>query len=397
MSDLDKVLQWFESGRLLRPSSAEPNFVDLVRALARHAGVARVPGGPGVESLASEIGPAETWLFVLVDAMGSFEVDRLPGDTFLRRTRRLDLQSVFLSTTACALSTLASGEWPARHAVPGWWAYLEEQKLDIVTLPFVERGTGRALEELGVSIDALCPLPSIWERAGEGVTNLVPAPYVDSVYTSYLAGRALRLGYEDADEAIGMAEEIARRRGSRLVYLYLPQYDAAAHEKGTDDESVRALLASLDEKLGALADRLRGVATMVVSADHGQVNTPDSQRIHLSPDDELLEMLATVPSAEMTVPFFHVKPGEEQRFGELFRKRLGDRFALLSVDEVERLELLGPGPLSPTMRRRVGSFVGIAAEPVQLHAAAPRLDAPSFVGVHGGLRPQEMRIPLVVS
>lgn len=397
MTDFERVIGWFEEGRLVRPSAGRPHFIDLVRSLARHAGAAGIGADEGADRVDSVVGSGGRRLLVLVDALGTSQLERLPRDAFMREHLKERLQSVFLSTTACALSTFATAEWPARHAVPGWWAYLDDRKLDVVTLPFVQRGTGTPLEDLGVPIEALCPLPSVWANVAEGFWHLVPAAYSESVYTTYASGGARRIGYEDLEDAFSRAAEIAVRPDARFTYLYLPHYDAAAHERGTESETVVELLRRIDVMLARLAEDLNGSATMIVTADHGQVNTPASDRIFLAPDDEVLEPLEAVPSGEMTVPFFHVKVGREAEFRERFGSRLGERFALLSVDEVEALELLGPGRLSPVMRRRVGSFIGVAPDPVQLHVVAPGYDGPSFVGVHGGLRPEEMEVPLVVA
>ncbi|HUU43663.1 MAG TPA: alkaline phosphatase family protein, partial [Planctomycetota bacterium] len=119
MSDLDRVKEWLGSGVLVAPSSDVTNFVDLTRALLRLGGAEDLPTGEGDARLVDRIGPAEHLVFVLVDGLGADFVRMLPADTFLKQRLDGEVRSVFMSTTACALTTLATAQWPAVHGVPG--------------------------------------------------------------------------------------------------------------------------------------------------------------------------------------------------------------------------------------------------------------------------------------
>ena len=158
MTDLERVRRWFDTGRLVRPSADVINFVDLVRALAHLSGAEDMETVPGVKELCRRIGHAENYIFVLVDALGVDLIQKLPEKAFLRTHMIDQLQSVFLSTTATALSALATGQWPCAHGVPGWWTYLEESDISVITLPFRERSTERTLEEFGISMEDLFPM-----------------------------------------------------------------------------------------------------------------------------------------------------------------------------------------------------------------------------------------------
>jgi hypothetical protein len=72
-------------------------------------------------------------------------------------------------------------------------------------------------------------------------------------------------------------------------------------------------------------------------------------------------------------------------------------FALISADQAEELRLFGPGPLSPITRRRIGTFLGIAAQPTALYYRPRRTLVRVHVAVHAGLSPAEMLIPLIVA
>jgi hypothetical protein len=159
---------------------------------------------------------------------------------------------------------------------------------------------------------------------------------------------------------------------------------------------VLQLLCELDTHLAELARTLPAATRMIVSSDHGHTDVPSERILILEADDPLAQCLLCCPTGEATVPIFHVSAGSEQRFEREFCDRFGDYFALLTVEEVERMRLLGPGNLSPTMRRRMGTFLGVAPAPVKLYVRPGLGTHPEHPGVHGGLTPAEMRVPLVV-
>ncbi len=398
MTDRERVAHWFAEGRLVRPGSGAASFVDLVRALARLAGATQVPSGPGVAELEACIGPAVHHVFVLLDGLGTTQLHDLPPDCFLRRHAVRDLVTVFPSTTATALTTLATGRWPAAHGIPGWWTYLPDRDLCAVTLPFAERGTRRSLRELGVPVSELLPLPSLWPRLTHRPLTLLPAPVSASVYSRWACGETAVYGYLDLDDAFAtVLEAVSGVEETTFNYLYLPQYDGLCHERGITDPHVRDLLLELDRRLGDLAAALAGTARLVITADHGLVDTPTGRRILLAEDDPLLPLLRSAPSAERTAPVFHCRPDAAAAFAAAFGERLGDRFALLAPEEAAALGLYGPEPLSAVMRERLGSYVGVAPEPVQLLARMPGGGEPFLTAVHGGLSPAEMLVPLILA
>lgn len=398
MRPTERVSAWFESGRIVRPSAEETNFVDAVHALALLAGSPEAAAGRGASEIAGLIGEHERYLFVLIDGMGARQLDALPGDSFLRSNIAREIQTVFLSTTSSVLTTLSTGRWPCEHGVPGWWTYLDDLGISCVPLPFVERVSGRRLDELGVRPEQVFTVPSIWPSFGHRPVSIVPAAIQGSIYSNYSSGGTESLGYDDLESAAYLAREnVLEAAAPSLTYLYLPQYDSLVHQKGTRDEETIHLLSDMDRLVSGLAASLGGRARIIVTADHGLADTPKEHLLEMKEDDPLLDMLLVEPTGERTVPIFHVRPGSEGEFAEAFDARFGEHFSLLTPDEVEEMKLLGPGALSPVMRGRLGTYVGVAPYSAQLYVRHPDGGTPSFVGVHGGLTLDEMKIPFILA
>lgn len=394
--DFDRLARAFACGKLLPPVDDVPNFVDLTRALAACLGVDRFPRNPHRQRVANFIGAADHLVFVLVDGMGVELMERLPSGSFLRSQQSMELRAICPSTTACALTTLATGHWPARHGVPGWWSYLEEKSLSVVTLPFQERHTETPLSALGVEVGEIWPFPSWMKELQRDCLSILPSGLPGSAFSRYSRGYTDGVGYKTIAEATSLiAQRVAQARRPTYTYLYLPEFDAACHHHGVDSLEATRTLANIEDEIERLAITPRGRARLIVSADHGHIDVIEKDRFKLRDGDPMLALLKAVPSAEPRMPVFHVREGMADDFERMFRERFGEQFALLTAIEAEKMRLFGPDPLSSLARRRFGDFIAVALERATLKYEPPNPKKPDHIGYHAGLTPEEMRIPLI--
>ena len=85
MSDVARLLAWFDSGVLIRPDATQPNTVALAHAIASRCGAPDVVLSPPARRIADAIEAAEHIIFVMADGLGMNLIERLPVDSFLRR------------------------------------------------------------------------------------------------------------------------------------------------------------------------------------------------------------------------------------------------------------------------------------------------------------------------
>ena len=388
-------------GRLRLPSPAAPSFVDLVNAIHRGVGVAVGPKAHS-EDLAGHLFERDHLVIVLVDGMGMAALDD-PAYADLRSRVRLELDSVYPATTACAITTVATGLWPGEHGVPGWYGYLQERDLSVTVLPFTERHSGRGLSRLGVELAEIWPEPSRFAEATGDMEIQMPARYVRSTFNRYLSGRCRARGYRSLRQAARRIRRrsrwLQRRRGrqSAVTFWYIPHYDTLCHEHGVAGDPTRGMLRDLQGMLLELAADLPDGTRVVLTADHGLIDLDRDQHVAIFDGDPLLDCLRTVPSGEGRTPHFHVRPGRGPELVERLADRCGDRMAVLSRDEAEAARLFGPEPLSDHARRRFGDYVGVTLEPLSVgYYASVDSSGLRHVGIHGGMSPDEVRIPLIV-
>ena len=398
MSDRLKLQAEFEAGRLLRPSADVPNVVDLARALAKLAGAEGVPETDVSRQLAGLVGPAEHLVLVVADGFGASFVEGMAEGAFSRDHLATELLTVFPSATDSALTSLATGEWPAQHAGLGWYLYLEEIGAVSTILPFIRRSDAVSLTKLGVTPEQAFPVRPLMQLIGRDCLSLLPVEISGSVYTRHHAGGHPTLGFKTLAEAVDLVLERTTSRLPTFTYLYWNRIDAAAHELGTRLPTVAALVDELDGELQRLAAHLPDQATVAVTADHGLLDADDGENHWIVPGDDLDNLLRREPSGDTREAYFAVADGAAEEFARKFHQRFGNRFVLLTTAEAEQLGLFGPDPLSDVSRERLGDFVAVSlGRDVIRYRWSDRPEAiKRYRSHHSGLSPVEMRVPLLV-
>ena len=399
MSDVPRLLAAFDTGDLRRPSTDVANLVDLSNALASLAGAGGIALTQGARRLAELVGPAEHLVFVVADGFGMSFVEAIGPESFLPGHVATELLTVFPSTTSAALTTLATGEWPAKHAALGWFIFLPEIAAVSTILPFIRRSDGVSLTRLGVSAEQAFPVPPLVSRISRDRLSLAPADIVGSVYSRYLAGGTPGRGYKTLSEAVdAILGTVADADGPTFTYVYWPKVDSAAHEHGAAHPKVGEAVQELDLQMKRLAVEMPPGGRVVVTADHGLLDAGDDETHWIKPGDDLDQCLSREPSGDAREVYFAVRNGQMTRFRDRFTRRFEGRFLLLTTEEVEDLHLFGPSPLSAISRQRLGHFVALSLgrDVIRYRWSNAPEATKKYRSQHSGLTPAEMRVPLAV-
>jgi predicted AlkP superfamily pyrophosphatase or phosphodiesterase len=232
-----------------------------------------------------------------------------------------------------------------------------------------------------------------------------------AVNPNYFAGTALtRMLHQGATYSGYISTSSLQPIVSRLldqtdettyVYAYWPTVDTIAHVLGPLTAEHSAEVATLDFQIGRLVKRLprRGDTLLLLTADHGHVDTSPEQNVAFGEHTELLEMLRVPPAGERRAVYLYPKPGYNEQVMAYARERMKEVGSPMLRDEAVRLGLFGPGPLSARAAGRIGEVLLFPRGNLQLispaetpdGAAAPR----PFRGLHGGLTPDEALVPLL--
>lgn len=336
-------------------------------------------------------------VLLVVDGLGH---DFLLGrDGALRQHLLGSLTSVFPSTTASAIPTFLTGLAPQQHGLTGWHMYFREVGAIVAPLPFRVRTGRHALREAGVTPSMLFGLTPLFDRLPLPCHVVSPRHIVHSDFNVALSGRAKRHGYETLEEMFALLAGLLRISEPRsYIHAYWPQLDSLAHEHGIHSEQVADAFAALEAGFSRLLDAARGSGSLViVTADHGFVDTSADQTIDLDDHPGLRETLLLPLCGESRAAYAYVRAGREAQFENHVRGRLADRVHLYRSEEVLRQGWLGPGEAHPALRDRIGDFVLIPRGRAILRDWLQGEERHTHIGVHGGLSAAEMIVPLVVA
>lgn len=297
------------------------------------------------------------------------------------------ITSVVPSTTACALTSLVVGAPPAAHGIVGYRVVVPgpagPEVLNVLkwkasvsgdARPFVDPATFQTCRAFG----------------GRPVPVVSKAEFAGTPFTEAHQGGARQIGWFAPS---GLAVDVRRLvgEGARLVYAYYDGVDRVAHMQGFGPHYDAELVAA-DRMVGDVLDAVPEDVTVLVTADHGQVQV-GSNVVDLDP--AVMEQVAIV-SGEPRFRWFHTRggtPGAAKELAQLLTDLYGASAWVATYEQVEEEGWLG-GPLDATARARVGDvalapFAAVAyMEPGE--AAANRL-----VCRHGSLTAEEMFVPLV--
>jgi predicted AlkP superfamily pyrophosphatase or phosphodiesterase len=356
-------------------------------------------------------------VLVIVDAMGYRRFrDALDGNpqngfhALLRSGARLvPLTSTFPSTTTAALTALWSGYAPAEHGFVGYQLFLREYgaRADMISFnPVATRELGKEqLIHAGLEPDKFLAVPSLpqtLEPLGVPVYNFIEQPYAESALSRVqIRGMRETFGFvTSSDMWLTLRAQIEKHRAERALFVaYWSAVDSIAHLYGPSSDTVIAETNNLAysferEFLNQLSPAARAGTLFLLSADHGQIDSPAARAVYLRDHPELREHLVMDFAGEPRAAYFYCRNGEVDLAREYIASRLGEQFFVLDSQVALKAGLFGAGTVSPEVKHRIGDLIAL---PRADYYFWDRNDEPKMLGRHGGLAEQEMLVPFIAA
>jgi len=346
------------------------------------------------------IGQPDHVVLLLVDGFGMNFVDTLPTDSYVRQKNTFTMCSTVPTSTGPNLMALATGRWPGTHGNLGWDVHIPRLGERIQPLPWRLTRTGQPLHEVGFSPLELLFAPPIPYRNLGSFTFVVDNDLAAST-TTQMYGQLKTAGYSTEGDSITQIvdhvnDAIAAAPAKSFTYVYWTEVDSSAHAYGERHPITRAAVHRAAALVEALGNALTGRARLIVTADHGHLDSPREVWTTLTPSDKLSQHLTCVPSGEPRTLFFHTKPGADTAFEALFQDRLGDRFILMRQEDAIDMGLFGPVELiTDASRARMGDFFALSRGRWSIYASDTE-EGVSLQSMHGGITTAESIVPLIV-
>jgi hypothetical protein len=281
------------------------------------------------------------------------------------------------STTAAALTSIASGLPPARHGMVGYRMLLGGQVLDVLRWKVPD---GKAPEAASVTLV---------ERSfcGRDVPTVVRAEFNRTGFTeSHMRGVRF-VGWRTTATLVTHVAQLIEA-GEPFVYAYYDGVDKVAHEYGIADGFFPAEMCSTDRLVGDLLDALPVDTVLVITADHGQVQF--ERWVTMEPVSRHVRAYA----GDARLRYLYARPGAEHDLQKAAGDAFGDVAWVFSRDQLIDEGWLGPEPPPGDVVSRIGDVTLAAkgnvafADPTHPHETRLRAG-------HGSLSPDEMLVPLL--
>jgi len=372
------------------PPPSDARLTDVLPSCFASVGVEGLPNALGLPG-------ASAVVLVLVDGLGFHNLSESLGHAPFLRSHfgsAVRMTTVFPSTTAVALASLATGELPGTHGVLGY--------------RIKNPATGNVINQLSGLADvddlsAWLGVPTLHERAeavGTSSTIVGLPRFEKSPLTTVVHAGARYVGANKiSDRAQLVRDEIDR--GTDVVVLYIPELDQTAHAQGVTSMSWLAVLEEVDGALRDLSVCLPRDVEMYLTADHGVIDVPPSRHIDVVADDWGLSGSPAVGGEPRGLQIFATE-GEAVRdvasvefpseSVDVWRSRMSDVAWVITPDDLVTAGWWGP--MSAAARLRAGELIVIPrSEDVLYDARTPGAEARNMVGQHGGMSEREMIIP----
>jgi len=349
------------------------------------------------DGMLNDLSEARSILLLVVDGLGERYLQAQGQGGALIEHLRARLTSVCPSTTATAIPAFLTGVPPLQHGFTGWFTWFSELGSQLTVLPFHTRLGGLLVPPAILSPADLSGATPFSDRLPVASHILMPERLSDSCFNRAFAGQAIRTGYRGLD---GLAERIRQRindsTGRNYLYAYWSEFDALAHEYGVGSMEAQDHLRLLDRFFSDLLLSLQGSDTAVlVTADHGFIDTRPASRLRLEAHPQLASMLMMPLCGEPRLAFCYVDPPRHRAFEQYVAEHFSQEMQLYPSRRLLEEGWFGLGAPHPRLAERIGHYALVMRDDYCISGQIPGERPLQHIGVHGGVSAAEMYVPLI--
>lgn len=290
------------------------------------------------------------------------------------------IQSVLPTTTATALTSLATGMTPGDHGVIGYRIHVHGEVLNVLRWTTAAGDARHTIppQKIQPNLPFLGHRPPVVTKAEFARTGFTLA-HLDGVrFTGYRMASSL-------------VTEIARltRTSEPFVYAYYDGVDKVSHEYGLG-EHFDAEVAAADRLVGDVLAAVPSGTAVVVVSDHGQVDV-GANVVPLAPE---VAAHVSLQSGEGRFRWLHARPGHATALFDACVAHHAGQAWVRTRDQIVHEGWFGP-QVSADALARLGDVALVARDDVAF--SEPTDTGPfDLIGRHGSATAAEIRVPLLV-
>lgn len=325
---------------------------------------------------------------ILVDGLGSSNIESRAGHAPLIAAQLKADGGIFCgfpSTTVTSLSSLLTGKSAGQHGMVGYQILDPHTRERVNLLTGIKDRADAKKWQPEVTVSEICQQNSV-ECFFVG-----PADYENSGFSlatmpgvKYVPAKTIEDRFEAAAKILGSGS-------AKLVYLYVPELDQAAHSFGFKSIQWVQKLEDLESSLKAFLRNMSKSIGLLLTADHGIIDVPIEKHIYL---DEIsipeLEFVGGDP--RVLFLYFLSQPTVADR--SRIQEFLGKRAYVATRDEVIEANWFGETQ-DFAVARMPEIFLISIGETALYHRDFAKPNSLKMIGQHGSVSHEELAVPLL--
>jgi len=341
---------------------------------------------------------AKNIVLIVLDGIGYTFLKKNANGTIFDENLKGSMTSVFPSTTGAAIPTFSTGLAPQQHAFTGWHMYLKELGVVSTTLRFNLRIGGESFSALGIDIKNILSCKGFSEGLKVNSYLITSNIIAKGDFTKATAGKSKIIGYSSLKGFFNqISKTVKSRNHSKFIYGYWDKFDSIAHKKGVNSKEIKAHYLELCDEVSKLVKRLRGTSTkIIVTSDHGFINTTKEEFIDLKNHPKLNECLTLPLCGDPRVRYCYVRPGKVKKFEKYVKTKLKNYCNLYKSKDIIDKGFFGLFKPNPQLHGRIGDYILIMKGNYVFNDSIFGSEQKFKIGRHSGLSRDEMLVPLIL-
>ena len=265
-------------------------------------------------------------------------------------------------------------------------------------LPFTDRYSGNSLTLSGIDAARLFKHRPVFDRIEIPSYLVIPKRIADSAFNLAHSGSATIRSYASLKQFFREIDRILRDNSlPTFIYAYWPELDHIAHEHGIESRAAASHLAVLDTAFKQFINNIEGSeTTLVITADHGIIDSGLDLQIELDNHPRLKETLERPLCGERRVAYCYVHSSKRMQFESYIQSELADHVMLYKSDDLIEHGFFGLGAPHRRLLERIGDYTMLMKENYLIKDWVEGEKRYNHIGVHGGVSCQEMGVPLIM-
>lgn len=381
MNNLDILIK----EKLIIPNYNKANIIDLIRTVYNNCGC-HYEKNRNMLKLDKIITNKKHIVFILIDGMGSNILNKLPKNSLFKEHKVMNLNTIFPTSTACILTSLATGKYPSNTGIFGWFGYNRNLNLNYYTVLTKRREDDIQLDK---ELNDIFVNKSILNTLNRKTVVLQPKNINDSNYSKYFANDGIRFSYNDYDDAFKIVKKEINNSKDTFTYLYIPNVDKFEHLNGPYCQTVYNEILKIEESIKKILP-LNDDTEIIITADHGQLPIKKIEFMNLN---KYMKYFYALPSIDYGTSSFYVKKEMKKEFVQEFNKDFKNMLLFETNDFINN-NIFGDD-MTDYAKSCLGEYIGICKKNVFFYFDYNELE--KFpLGNHTGMSKDEFLIPLIV-